>query len=189
MSSCTVSWLSIIIIHTHERNVTICGLCEHYPEYIHVHVVYQSMYIHVVYPSVHVHVMYPSTCINVVYMYTWCPSVHVHGVYQCTCRLCTPVYILYMLQYPRVHQSTSTCCVPIQHTKLCSLTFCLLLTCIETCLLQFLSYPSLLTISREITAELDKLTAVLEKLHAKIAGKYDDVRCLIPSLYTNMSNV
>lgn len=28
---------------------------------------------------------------------------------------------------------------------------------------------------REISAELDKLTAVLEKLHAKMAGKYDEV--------------
>ena len=32
--------------------------------------------------------------------------------------------------------------------------------------------------TREISAELDKLTAVLEKLHAKIAGKYDDVSYL-----------
>ena len=30
-------------------------------------------------------------------------------------------------------------------------------------------------VCREISAELDKLTAVLEKLHAKMAGKYDDV--------------
>ncbi len=28
---------------------------------------------------------------------------------------------------------------------------------------------------REISAELDRLTAVLEKLHAKMAGKYDEV--------------
>jgi len=34
-------------------------------------------------------------------------------------------------------------------------------------------------VCREISAELDKLTAVLEKLHAKIAGKYDDVSMLV----------
>ena len=39
-----------------------------------------------------------------------------------------------------------------------------------------LAINCLIFFTREIAAELEKLTALLDKMHAKIAGKYDEVR-------------
>ena len=47
--------------------------------------------------------------------------------------------------------------------------------CIYMYMCEMVEVICCLTVSREITAELDRLTAILDNLHTKMAGKYGEV--------------